>query len=83
MELSYYIILFISILMYAEGAVVGLIAGTASKQSKPLLGATILLWPIALPIISYKLYKTYWPLVANLLPLLSGPTGTEGSGDEA
>lgn len=64
--------------MYAEGAVVGVAAATAAKQSKFALAATVLFWPIALPILSYKLYKNYWPLVSNLLPmLLAGPTEGE------
>jgi len=86
MELSFWIIIVISILMYIEGAVVGIAAGTAAKQSKAVLVATVIFWPIALPILSYKLYKNYWPLVTDLLPLLTGggndnPATTEG--DEA
>jgi len=80
MELSFWIIVVINILMYIEGAVVGFVAGTALQQTKPTLIASVLFWPIALPLISYKLYKNYWPLVANLLPLLAG---NNESGDES
>ena len=44
MAVSFWIIIVISILMYIEGAVVGIVAGTAAKQSKAVLVATVIFW---------------------------------------
>jgi len=83
MEVSFWIIVVISILMYIEGASIGFIGGTAAKLSKRALAITVIFWPVALPILARKLYKEYWPLISNLLPLLVGPVEVEKSGDES
>jgi hypothetical protein len=62
------IILLVSVftLMYLEGAVAAGVATAVLKPAKFVIPLIVLLWPVALPILAYSLYKKFYPLVVGL-----------------
>jgi len=52
--------------MYLEGLLVATLAASVSQVSKPVFGLILIFWPIALPILGYKTFRKYQPLIQQL-----------------
>jgi len=52
--------------MYLEGLVVASFAGAMSQTSKVMWPLLLIFWPIALPILAYKTYVKYQPVIQQI-----------------
>jgi hypothetical protein len=63
--------------MYLEGAVIAGVAGLAAKPPKWAWPLLVLLWPLALPLLGFRTYKKYQPLIEQVMkdPFLKAMIG--------
>jgi len=63
--------------MYLEGLIIASFAGAMSQTSKVMWPLLLIFWPIALPILAYKTYVKYQPLIQQVQenPLLGSLLG--------
>lgn len=66
MTTIFWILLILCILMYLEGLVIAAFAGAMSQTSKIVWPLLLIFWPIALPILAYRTYAKYRPIIQQI-----------------
>ena len=71
------LVLIVSLAMYFEGLIVAALAASVSQVSKPVFALMLIFWPIAMPVLAYRTYCKYRPLIQQLHenPLLRSMMG--------
>lgn len=71
------LLLIASLVMYLEGLAVSALAASVSQASKPVFALMLVFWPVAMPILAYRTYCKYRPLIQQLHenPLLRSMMG--------
>jgi hypothetical protein len=77
MTTIFWILLTVSIIMYLEGLIIASFVGAMSQPSKWAWPLLLIFWPIALPILAYKTYAKYRPIIQQVQenPLLGSLLG--------
>lgn len=77
MTTIFWILLIISIAIYCEGLVIASFAGAMSQPPKWVWPFLLLFWPIALPLMAYRTYSKYQPMIQQIMqnPLLGSLMG--------
>ena len=52
--------------MYLEGLIIASFAGAMSQTSKVMWPLLLLFWPLALPILAYRTYIKYQPMIQQI-----------------
>ena len=55
------------------------ILSNLASGSKLARAVLVMAWPVALPVVCYKIYKQYGEIIQNLLPLLVGGNNKESN----
>jgi len=77
MTTIFWILLTVSLLMYFEGIIIASFAGAMSQTPKIMWPFLLILWPLALPVLAYKTYVKYQPMIQQIQenPLLGSLLG--------
>lgn len=77
MTVILWILLILSGVMYLEGLVIAAFAGAMSQPSKFVWPLLLIFWPVALPLMAYKTYRKYKPVIQQVMenPLLGSLMG--------